>query len=151
MVRNSYPGLAARGAALAIDLALLAAAEFLLLFLPASLFFAKALFHETAATLTALPLFVVLLLGGSVLLHMAYFTLFHALTGQTIGKTILGLRVVSTDSTVLSPGVAFLRWTGYLLSSVPLAAGFLWAAVDRDHCAWHDRLARTRVVSIEMT
>lgn len=151
MAQHSSPGLAARGAALAIDLALLAAAEFFLLFLPALVFFAKALLHETAATLAALPLFAVLLLGGSALLHMAYFTLFHALAGQTIGKSILGLRVVSADSTVLSPGASFLRWTGYILSSVPLAAGFLWAAVDKDHCAWHDRLARTRVVSAEMT
>jgi uncharacterized RDD family membrane protein YckC len=151
MVRNSYPGLAVRGAAFAIDLALLAAAEVLLLFLPAAFFFTKALFHETAATLAALPLFAILLLGGSVFLHMAYFTLFHALAGQTIGKAILGLRVVSLDSTVLSPGASFLRWTGYVISSIPLAAGFLWAAVDRDGCAWHDRLARTRVVSIEMT
>jgi len=32
-----------------------------------------------------------------------------------------------------------------------LASGFLWSAVDKDHCAWHDRLAQTRVVSAEMT
>ena len=80
-------------------------------------------------------------------LHMAYFTLFHAWSGQTIGKMIMGIRVVPNDDELACPSVAFLRWSGYILSFFPLAIGFLWAAVDKDRRAWHDRLARTRVIS----
>jgi uncharacterized RDD family membrane protein YckC len=82
---------------------------------------------------------------------MAYFTLFHAWLGQTIGKMLMGIKVVTNDNKFISPAMAFLRWSGYILSFAPLAAGFLWAAVDKDQCAWHDRLAQTRVVSAEMT
>ena len=98
--------------------------------------------------LALLPLvfFVVFLL-----LHMMYFTLFHAWFGQTIGKMILGIKVVGDGNSPASLAVAFLRWSGYFLSFIPIAAGFLWAAVDKDRCAWHDRLARTRVISTEMT
>ena len=82
---------------------------------------------------------------------MVYFTLFHAWSGQTIGKMIMGIKVVGDENKPASLAVAFLRWSGYILSTVPLAAGFLWAAVDKEQCAWHDRLARTRVISTEMT
>jgi uncharacterized RDD family membrane protein YckC len=82
-----------------------------------------------------------------VFLHMVYFTLFHAWSGQTIGKMIMGIRVVTNDNELACPSVAFLRWSGYILSFVPLAIGFLWAAVDKDQCAWHDRLSQTRVIS----
>ena len=86
-----------------------------------------------------------------VFLHMVYFTVFHAWFGQTIGKMIMGIKVVTTGNSLISPSVAFLRWSGYILSLFPLAAGFLWSAVDKDHCAWHDRLAKTMVVTVEMT
>jgi uncharacterized RDD family membrane protein YckC len=82
---------------------------------------------------------------------MVYFTLFHAWAGQTIGKMIMGIKVVGDGNKLTSPSVAFLRWSGYILSFVPLAIGFLWAAVDKDQCAWHDRLAGTRVISTKMT
>jgi uncharacterized RDD family membrane protein YckC len=84
-------------------------------------------------------------------LHVVYFTLFHTWLGQTFGKMIMGIRVVTNDNKLVSPSIAFLRWCGYILSFVPLATGFLWAAVDKDQCAWHDRLAQTRVISAEMT
>ena len=82
---------------------------------------------------------------------MIYFIIFHAWSGQTIGKMIMGIRVVTKDNKLIPTSVAFLRWTGYILSILPLASGFLWSVVDKDHCAWHDRLAQTRVVSAEMT
>ncbi len=82
---------------------------------------------------------------------MAYFVLFHTFGGQTIGKMIMGIRVVSTSNVDLSPGTSFLRWVGYLVSCVPFGAGFYWSIFDKDHCAWHDRIAGTHVVASEMT
>jgi uncharacterized RDD family membrane protein YckC len=151
MPRHSYPGFGARAVALAIDFALLAATQIFLFFLLAVRFLNEIKHVEVLAILTWCAAYLVVFFAGFVFLHMFYFTLFHAWSGQTIGKTIMGIRVVTRDNRDISPAVAFLRWSGYILSFVPLAAGFFWSAVDKDHCAWHDRLAHTRVVSAEMT
>jgi uncharacterized RDD family membrane protein YckC len=39
-----------------------------------------------------------------------------------------------------------LRTIAYLVSLVPLFAGFLWILVDRDRRGWHDHIAGSRVV-----
>lgn len=80
---------------------------------------------------------------------MAYFMILHAATGQTIGKMIMGIKVVSKTKGLLTLGEAFLRWAGYCLSGFPLAAGFLWSAVDKTHAAWHDKLAGSQVIILE--
>ena len=135
-----------RGAALLIDLALwgtLQVAYFTVLAL--SIFQAapldlQAIVHVTISY-TALALSAPLLLG------LAYFTILHAWGGQTVGKLIMGLQVRALDDTPLGLGPAFLRTVGYLLSALPLGAGFLWAVLDREHRAWHDHLAGSRVVA----
>jgi uncharacterized RDD family membrane protein YckC len=68
--------------------------------------------------------------------------------GRSVGKLILGLRVVRKD-TGEAPGAArgFLRTFGYVVSTIPLLLGFLWAAWDEDRQAWHDKMADTVVVS----
>jgi uncharacterized RDD family membrane protein YckC len=80
-----------------------------------------------------------------------YLPLCWTLTGQSVGKAILGLRVVRHDAqnpsvTRVSLPRSFLRAAGYWLSALPLGLGFLWAAFDEDHRTLHDRLAGTRVV-----
>jgi len=86
-----------------------------------------------------------------IVLPMVYFSIFHAVSGRTIGKLLMGLQVVSAANGLLTPGESFLRWVGYLLSGLPAAAGFLWSVLDREHDAWHDKLAGSHVISIEMT
>ncbi|NOQ66850.1 MAG: hypothetical protein GQ556_06510 [Desulfobacterales bacterium] len=63
------------------------------------------------------------------------------------------LRGVNTDFVVLcqSQSASFLHGSGHILSFVPLAIGFLWAALAREQCARHDRLVLARVASAEMT
>ena len=141
----------ARAVALAIDLVLLLAVHLFQFLLLAAWLFSEMTQFEPLAVLTLFSSYIVIFLSSFVFLHMFYFTLFHAVSGQTIGKMIMGIRVVTRDDKSLSPAVAFLRWTGYILSFVPLASGFLWSAVDKEHCAWHDRLAQTKVISAEMT
>ena len=80
-----------------------------------------------------------------------YFPLSWTLTGQSVGKAILGLRVVRHDGrhptlTTLSLARSFLRAAAYWLSAVPLGAGFLCAAFDQEHRTLHDRIAGTRVL-----
>ncbi|OGR00422.1 MAG: hypothetical protein A2511_10445 [Deltaproteobacteria bacterium RIFOXYD12_FULL_50_9] len=103
------------------------------------------------ASLGAIAVFLILFLFSCHLLAMAYFTVFHAISGQTIGKLCLGLRVVSQEGERLSVGAAFLRWVGYIVSGLPLAAGFLWVVVDDKGLAWHDRLAGSAVVELAET
>jgi len=142
---------AARAVALAIDFALLAAFHLLLLFLLAGRIFHNLLYIPPLAVFSAFLLYVSIYCLSLVFMHSIYFTVFHAWSGQTIGKMIMGIRVVSRDDERISPAIAFLRWTGSVLSFVPLGTGFLWSAVDKDHRTWHDRLAQTWVVSAEMT
>ena len=83
------------------------------------------------------------------LLALAYFVIFAACGGQTIGKLVCRLQVIDTAGGPLPWGRAFLRAVGLLLSALPLGAGFLWALVDPERRAWHDHLALTRVVAVE--
>ena len=146
MTQHSQSILGARVMALAIDFILLETIHLLFFILLADKLIQVTHF-DALALLTFLILFLFVFSVSFLFLHMAYFTFFHAWSGQTIGKMIMGIRVVTNDNKFISPSVAFLRWSGYILSFVPLAIGFLWAVVDKDHCAWHDRLAQTRVIS----
>lgn len=80
-----------------------------------------------------------LILGG-------YFVLLWALAGRTIGKWVMGLRLVSAKGTNPTIGQSLVRVFGYLLSAIALYIGYLWVFVDKDRRAWHDHLARTFVV-----
>lgn len=137
--------------ALVIDFVLLAVMQFVLFMLLAGRLAYEAMGVDPLAILSLFALYLVVFFACFLLLHMVYFTVFHAWTGQTIGKMLMGIKVVAEEREVIPLPVSFLRWTGYILSCLPLAAGFLWAAVDMEHCTWHDRLAQTRVVSAEMT
>lgn len=89
------------------------------------------------------------LIFGPVPLAMVYFTFFHAWSGQTIGKMFLGLQAVSKTNCLMTPGKAFLRTAGYLVSALPAGAGFLWSVIDKEQCAWHDKLSDTHVIEFQ--
>lgn len=80
-----------------------------------------------------------------IIVHSAYFTYFHASTGKTPGKMICKLKVVCLNGEPVGYSRAFLRWIGYLVSSI-LYLGFLWVAFDRRKQGWHDKIAGTYVV-----
>lgn len=83
---------------------------------------------------------------GGVLSAVVYSVFSWAVFGRTPGKAILGLAV--TTSSGGPPGVlrSLARFGGYLLSAIPLGAGFLWILVDDNRRAWHDHIAGTYVV-----
>jgi uncharacterized RDD family membrane protein YckC len=81
------------------------------------------------------------------ILHGFYFSFFHAVFGQTPGKMVLNLRVVSVrGGTLLAPWDCFVRWIGYFASALPAGAGFFWVIVDADDRTWHDRWVKSAVV-----
>ena len=90
--------------------------------------------------------FTSLCLLVSALTDMIYFTLFHGIAGQTPGKTLFRLQVIGTSGAPVTTGTAFLRWVGYLISTVFFFLGFLWVAFDRRKQGWHDKIAMTQVV-----
>ncbi len=75
-----------------------------------------------------------------------YFMIFHACGDQTVGKMLMGLWVVDRSGGNLSLGASFLRLTGYVLSALRLGAGFLWAVLDKDQEARHDKPAFSQVI-----
>ncbi|WP_343636475.1 RDD family protein [Roseateles sp.] len=81
------------------------------------------------------------------LLPLVVCVVFWSWQGATPGKLVAGLKVVDARSGQRpSPAQAALRWFGYLISAIPLFAGFLWARVDAEGRTWHDRLSRTEVL-----
>ena len=140
-----------RALAIIIDIALLAFMHQIIFILQGNMAFQALSIDTLASFKVIIPVFFVVFLLSFILLSMFYFIIFHALLGQTIGKMIFGIKVVSESNSPITIGTAFLRWAGYFLSILPFAAGFLWSVVERDHCAWHDKLALTRVVAVEMT
>jgi uncharacterized RDD family membrane protein YckC len=86
--------------------------------------------------------FLMLLCGG-------YFVLFTAAGGQTIGKMAARIRVVNGPDVTparVSFRTAVVRTVACLGSVLALGAGFLLAVINEDRCAFHDRVADTRVV-----
>ena len=66
--------------------------------------------------------------------------------GQTLGKIMLGLRVVKKNGRRISWLDALLRNVfGYTVSGLFLL-GYIWAIFDREKQAWHDKMAGTVVV-----
>jgi uncharacterized RDD family membrane protein YckC len=98
-----------------------------------------------ATSVLAAPLVFFLLV-----LDLGYLLLFTVIGGQTVGKMLLGLRVVarSPDGGPAAPMTAAQAVSRALLtipSVLALGAGFLPALVGQG-LALHDRLTRTRVV-----
>ena len=84
----------------------------------------------------------------STLLFFAYFTVLIGDSGQTLGKKLLGIRVVRPGGLPVSYGRATVRTLGYYLSSLFLGLGFVWALFNKNNQTWHDKLAGTLVVRV---
>jgi len=134
-------GFVSRAAAMFLDLALLALAiavvnsgvDLVQRFLPTWKPAASAAGYGLGAALVVLP--------------AVYWVVGWTLFGRTAGKAVLGLRVVEKKGGA-RPGFgrSVVRMAGYILSALPLYAGFFWVAVDADRRGWHDHLAGTRVI-----
>ena len=93
--------------------------------------------------LPVLPLLVFLLF-----LKFAYFAAFTAVGGQTIGKMGSGIRVITEDGSLIDASRAVRRSLAGAISLATLGAAFAPALLGPDGRALHDRVARTRVVTL---
>jgi len=83
-----------------------------------------------------------------VLFMYLYFIFFFSTTGQTVGKAIMGLRVVTTDGKRMGVKRSFIRTLCYTLSLAPFGLGFLWVLGEDRRRAWHDKIAHTYVLYV---
>ena len=82
----------------------------------------------------------------TILFAIVYTTTLHSMLGQTIGKAVVGVRVVAaTDGTLLTVGPALLRHLASFLSAFPVGFGYIMAGMRRDKRALHDLIAGSRV------
>lgn len=83
----------------------------------------------------------------SLVLQFFYYGYFWSKTGQSIGKRLMGIKVVKSDGSILPFAIAGLRGSvGYLISSFILGLGYLWAAFDANKETWHDKIFSTTVI-----
>jgi uncharacterized RDD family membrane protein YckC len=101
--------------------------------------------HARAVTWERAAPLIFLLTWGSIGLATTYFVVFHGLAGKTIGKWLLGLRVIGDDQRSITYRRAFLRWLGLVIFA-PLVIGLLWVLWSREKRAWHDFMAHTWVI-----
>ncbi|MDQ6883797.1 MAG: RDD family protein [Candidatus Dormibacteraeota bacterium] len=88
--------------------------------------------------------------GLQTILGLVYYTYFWSNSspwpGQTLGSKALNIRVIKTDGADLTITQALVRYIGFVISSICLLIGLIWAAFDKDKQGWHDKIAGTYVV-----
>jgi uncharacterized RDD family membrane protein YckC len=76
----------------------------------------------------------------------AYYVMFWSLTGRTVGKWFMGLKIVDKHGNTPSIGRSLLRFLGYGLSAIAFWMGYAWVIIDDQRRGWHDHIAKTWVV-----
>ncbi len=77
-----------------------------------------------------------------------YFIVMTTLFGQTVGKMIMGIRVVMSDGRAVSFPISALRLVCYIPSGLLLFVGFLWIIWDEERQGWHDMICDTIVIRL---
>jgi uncharacterized RDD family membrane protein YckC len=83
------------------------------------------------------------LLVGMSALYQVYL---GGILGQTLGKRLFGLRVISSQGQAPGPVIACVRFVAMALSLAIAGLGFLWCIFDRERRALHDHLSGTYVI-----
>ena len=135
MIRPRPAGFWIRALAAVIDLVLFALVQFSLRLIGRRLVGADV---ESAMTVGPTAGFFTLIFAA------AYTTVLHCLAGQTIGKMIVGVRVIAGEETPPF-GAALLRFGAYFASAATFMLGFVMAGLRHDKRALHDLVAGTRV------
>ena len=85
-----------------------------------------------------------------IVIFYVYFTLcFFFWRGESIGKHILGLRVIKRDGSRISLWNAFERAHGYTASTLLGLMGFFQVFWEKEGLTMHDKIADTNVVRIK--
>lgn len=83
------------------------------------------------------------------LVSWAYYSYLTGRYGATLGKKLLGLRVVSEDLQPITYGTAIVREIpAKLLSALACMLGYIWVGFDTRKQGWHDKIAGTLVIQV---
>ncbi len=67
-------------------------------------------------------------------------------TGQTVGKKVLGITVLSASTQQpIGGGLTFARQLAHILDSIPCLLGYLWPLWDKENRTFADMIMSTRV------
>jgi uncharacterized RDD family membrane protein YckC len=133
-----------RSCAFVVDLGVLFCFSLLLSYLTYVAYSVGVAAHQSYPAPNLAP-FWRLSMWGSLLLFGWYFVLFHAMAGKTLGKWLLGLRVVGRNQSGITYRQAVIRLIGYFVSGF-LGLGFLWILISQERRGWHDYFAGTWVI-----
>jgi uncharacterized RDD family membrane protein YckC len=78
--------------------------------------------------------------------YFVYATALHTLFGQTLGKKLFGIRVISSTGTKLRWFAALARSLSFIIFFALNLFGILWILVDKEYRAVHDRISGTLVI-----
>jgi uncharacterized RDD family membrane protein YckC len=85
------------------------------------------------------------------LVWMMYCTIMEASKKQgTIGKQIMGIKVVNMLGNPLSLQQSIARNFAKIISYKVLCLGFIWILVDKMRQGWHDKMTKTYVVTNDL-
>ena len=82
----------------------------------------------------------------SIALAAAYEVYFVSTRGGTLGKLVLGLKIVRADGSPVDAGLALGRWFAHFLSGAIFMIGYIMAGFDAQKRALHDHICQTRVI-----
>ncbi|MDH3704957.1 MAG: RDD family protein, partial [Acidimicrobiia bacterium] len=96
---------------------------------------------------TAGALLLLAVTGLALGVSVGYLGWWQGRTGQTLGKRIVGLRVVHLHTMMpLGGGRGIGRWLGTIVSALPCYLGYLWPLWDDKNQAWHDMMVTSIVI-----
>lgn len=136
-----YAGFWIRTAAVLIDTLVL-----LLIICPLLIaFYGLDYFNPSRTSMVAGPADALLSWGLPIVFTIAFWLYKQA----TPGKMAVAIKVVDARTgQAMSFGQTLGRYAGYVISTIPLGLGFIWAAFDPRKQGWHDKLAGTVVVRV---
>jgi uncharacterized RDD family membrane protein YckC len=102
-----------------------------------------------AGSIAVLPV-AIGLIGVMTLINIgiavAYEVYFVSTKGATLGKQVLGLKIVRADGGPIPLNLAVGRYFAMWISSITLGIGYIIAGFDPEKRALHDRICETRVI-----
>jgi uncharacterized RDD family membrane protein YckC len=143
-----YAGFWIRFVARVIDFVILAIVG-MIIRLPLMVMFGLSARESGAAAVAILPA-AMALAGVLTLINIAiavgYEVYFVSTKGGTIGKLILGLKIIRADGGPVSAGLATARYFAQWISAIILMIGYIMAGLDIEKRSLHDRICNTRVI-----
>jgi uncharacterized RDD family membrane protein YckC len=117
--------------------------------LPLMVMFGLSARESGAAAVAILP--AAMALAGvltliNIAIAVAYEVYFVSTKGGTVGKMILGLKIIRADGGPVSAGLATARYFAQWISGIILMIGYIMAGLDIEKRSLHDRICNTRVI-----